>query len=551
MKVLIVGGVAGGATAAARLRRESETVEITILERGDYVSFANCGLPYFIGREITKREHLLLQTPEGFWERYRIKVLTKAEVQKLDPIKKTVTILKNGNHEELTFDKLILSQGAQAIRLPIPGVELPHVFSLRDMNDMDSIDGFINQHQPQSVLVAGAGFIGLEMVEALKHRQIPHVHLVEIGKTPMPLLDPEFGISIEHELQSKGVVFHPGVGLQKIEKDHCTLANGKVLKADFVILSAGVRPELVLAKEAGLKVGDQGGLVVNSYLQTSNPDIFAVGDMVEVQHRVLNKNIRIPLAGPANRQGRIAAKNILYDKKESYGGAIGSSVVKVFSKTAASTGLTEAQARKANIPCKAITIHGRDHAGYYPGATPLHLKLLFNTENHQILGAQAFGDKGVEKRMDVIAAALLGKMTIDQLSEVDLCYAPPFSSANDPVNMACYVAQNSLSGFSPTVSAEEMFAESKNPANIFIIDVRKELEYKSGHVEGSKLIPVDELRDRLDEIPKDKKILVHCQVGFRGHLAARILLQNGFKNVLNVTGGYRSIHLWQQYMDRI
>ncbi len=551
MKVVIIGGVAGGATAAARLRRESESAEIVILERGAYVSFANCGLPYFIGREITHREKLLLQTPEGFWDRYRIKVQTNAEVKNIDTKKKILNLVINGKTESMSYDKLLLSQGALPIKLPIPGAELPHVFSLRDMKDMDLIESFIEKNKPKSVLVAGAGFIGLELVEAFKHRGLTNVHLVEIGKTPMPMLDPEFGIEIEQELQVHGVVFHSGLGLQKIETEKCTLSNGKEISAQFVILAAGVRPELVLAKEAGISFGEQGGLAVNSFLQTSDPDIYGVGDMVEIHHRVLDKNVRVPLAGPANRQGRIAAMNILKGNKVEYKGALGSSVVKVFSKAAASTGLTENQVKRAGIPYKAIAIHGRDHAGYYPGATSLHLKLLFHSQNKKILGAEAFGTKGVEKRIDVIATALLGGLTIDDLSEVDLCYAPPFSSANDPVNMACFVAQNSISGFSPTVTAEEMFGELQKDPSVLILDVRKEEEFKSGHVDGAKLIPVDDLRIKLSELPRDKKILVHCQVGFRGHLAVRILQENGFKNVFNVTGGYRSIQLWQQYMNRI
>jgi rhodanese-related sulfurtransferase len=373
---------------------------------------------------------------------------------------------------------------------------------------------------------------------------------VEIGKTPMPLLDPEFGLSIEHELKAKGVTFHGDLGLQKIENEKCTLSNGIEISAQFVILSAGVRPELVLAKEAGLKLGDQGGLVVNANLQTSDADIYAVGDMVEIQHRILNKTVRVPLAGPANRQGRIAAKNILSEKQEKYNGAIGSSVVKVFSKVAASTGLTELQAKRAQIPYKSITIHGKDHAGYYPGSTALHLKLIFDPQSRRLLGAEAFGDKGVEKRIDVVATALLGNMTVDDLAEIDLCYAPPFGSANDPVNMASYVAQNSVSGFSPTVTAEEMFAEMKANPTTLILDVRNKSEYDQGHVEGATLIPVNELRDKLSELPRDKKILVHCQVGFRGHLASRILQQHGFKNIFNVTGGYRSIQLAQELQGR-
>ncbi len=540
-KILIIGGVAGGATAAARARRSDESAEITILERGGYISFANCGLPYYISGEIKSRSNLILQSPESFFSRYKILVKLHTEAIEINRTDKFVLANTSSGTEKYYYDKLILSQGANPILPDIPGITTENSFTLRDIDDMDKIHDFIDKSAPKTAVVVGGGFIGIEMAEALVERGIK-VSLVEKYKHVMPIADPEFGETIRRTFEEKTVsvvTSDSAVGYNSIEKK-LILESGSELSAEMVLFSIGVRPELDLIKKAGLEIGKTGGVVVNEFMQSSDPDIYVVGDMAEITNRITGDKTRIPLAGPANRQGRIAGDNVCGGKKK-YTGSIGSSVVKVFDKTFAMTGLTEKQAK--NLDAASVTVHPNHHAGYYPGAKQLSLKLTFSNKTGKVLGAQAFGTEGVEKRVDVIATAIVGGLHIEDLEELDLCYAPPFSSANDPVNMASFVSANHKSGFSPTVSVEEFLSKQNSNKSIYVIDVRDPNEYKRGNLPIAVNIPLPELRERLSEIPKDKEIYVHCQVGFRGHLATRILLQSGFRNVFNISGGYKSLEM--------
>ncbi|MBK8397186.1 MAG: FAD-dependent oxidoreductase [Leptospiraceae bacterium] len=536
-RIVIIGGVAGGATAAARARRSDESAEITILERGGYISFANCGLPYYISGDIKSRSNLILQTPESFYSRYKIQVKLNTEATQINRTEKFVL----AGTEKYYYDKLILSQGANPILPEIPGISKENSFTLRDIDDMDKIHNFIDSNSPKTAVVVGGGFIGIEMAEALVERGLK-VSLIEKYKHLMPIADPEFGESIRRAFIEKGVnviTSDAAAGYKPSEKK-IILETGNELSADMILFSIGVRPELELIKQTGLEIGKTGGVIVNEFMQSSDPDIYVVGDMAEITNRITGDKTRIPLAGPANRQGRIAGDNVCGGKKK-YTGSIGSSVVKVFDKVFAMTGLTEKQAK--NLEASSVTVHPNHHAGYYPGAKQLSLKLTFSNKTGKVLGAQAFGSEGVEKRVDVIATAIIGGLHIEDLEELDLCYAPPFSSANDPVNMASFVSSNHKAGFSPTVTVEEFITKQKNDNSIFVIDVRNPDEYKKGNIAGAVNIPLPEMRDRLSEIPKDKEIYVHCQVGFRGHLANRILLQSGFKNVFNISGGYKSLEL--------
>lgn len=540
MKLLIVGGVAGGATAAARARRLSETAEITLLERGPYVSFANCGLPYFLAGDITKRSQLLLQTPEGFEGRYGVNVHLNTEALEIDRTGHRVRAQGPEGEQWFEYDRLILAQGGNPILPPLPGADLPHTFKLWTVPDMDRIHTFLKDNSPKTAVVAGGGFIGLEMAEAFHSRGLK-VTVVELAPQVMVTMDKEFGERAKAHLQSHGISVETGVGLKAVLGDtkEVELSDGRHIGADLVLFSVGVRPELALAKQAGLTLGESGGVLVDETLRTSDPAIWAAGDMVEVTQRVSGRRLRVPLAGPANRQGRIAATNALGASLK-YRGALGTSVVKLIDATAAATGLTEKAARDAGFDVGVAIVHKDHHAGYYPGGKLLTLKLVYDKKTSRVLGAQGFGLEGVDKRIDVVATALAGQLTLDDLADLDLAYAPPYSSANDPLNLAAFVGQNDVSGFSPLVTAEQA-AAAYQPATHLILDVRNLGEYAGGHVPGSLNVPVDELRGRLAEIPKDKTLFVHCKVGFRGHLAARILIENGYKNVFNITGGYLSM----------
>ena len=542
-RLLIVGGVAAGATAAARARRLREDVEITVVERGPYVSYANCGLPYFVSRDIEKRSRLLLQTPEGFASRYRVTVHVRTEAMELDRAGHRLRVRGPEGERWLPYDRLILAQGGNPIAPDLPGSGEPHVFKLWTVPDMDRLDGFITEHGPRSAVVVGGGFIGLEMAEAFRRRGL-ETAVVELAPSVLPVMDPEMGALVERELSANGVTVATGVGLAAIRAADRTveLTDGRRLPADLVLLSVGVRPELGLARQAGLEIGPSGGLLVDDRLRTSDPDVLAAGDMVEVEHRVSGRRVRVPLAGPANRQGRIAATNALGGAMR-YGGALGTSVVKVFAATVGATGLTEAAARAAGLPVGVAVVHKEHHATYYPGAQEIALKLVYDRETSRLLGAQAFGRAGVDKRIDVLATALQGRMTLDDLAELDLAYAPPYSTANDPVNVAAFVAQNDVSGHAPLVTAAGLRAELASAAPPLLLDVRSEAEWGRGHLRGAVNVPLEALRDRLGELPRDRRILLICRSGFRAHLALRILVENGFRDVANVTGGQVSMVL--------
>jgi NADPH-dependent 2,4-dienoyl-CoA reductase/sulfur reductase-like enzyme/rhodanese-related sulfurtransferase len=541
-RLLIIGGVAGGATAAARARRLSETAEITVLERGPYVSYANCGLPYFISRDIQKRSELLLQTPEGFDARYRVKVEVRTEALEIDRAGKRVRAAGPEGERWIPYDKLILAQGGNPIMPPLPGADAPHVFKLWTVPDTDRLDGYIEAEKPRHAVVVGGGFIGLEMAEAFRRRGL-ETTVVELLPTVMGVMDREFGVQVAQELAAHGVQVITGTGVQAVHADRTVeLTDGRRLPADLVLFSVGVRPELTLVKAAGLALGPAGGLLVDDRLQTSDPDIFAAGDMVEVLHRVSGKKVRIPLAGPANRQGRIAATNALGGELR-YGGASGTSVVKVFEATAASTGLTERAAREAGLEVGVAVIHKDHHAGYYPGGRELSLKLVYERKSGRLLGAQAFGHAGVEKRVDVLATALHGRMTLHDLAELDLAYAPPYSSANDPVNLAAFIAENDRSGFSPLLTAAQLKAELAGPKPPLVLDVRTLGEWSRGHLKGARHLPVDDVRWELEQLPRDRRIVLYCRTGFRAHLALRALVENGYRDVANLAGGWLSMRL--------
>lgn len=543
MKILIIGGVAGGATAAARARRISETAEITIVERGPYVSYANCGLPYYVSGDIQKRSRLLLQSPEGFESRYGVKALVETEALEIDRQGRRVRLKGPDGESWIGYDSLILAQGGAPVMPPVPGIDSPNVFRLGTVPDMDRIHSFIEERKPGSAVIAGGGFIGIEMTEAFAKRGLAAT-MVELLPRVMSAMDPEFSGMIERRLHAHGVRVLTGVGVKAIHPAtaEVELTDGARLPGALVLVSVGVRPELTLAKKAGLAIGASGGLLVDEHLRTSDPRIWAAGDMIEVVHKVSGRKVRAPLAGPANRQGRIAASNALGVSMK-YSGALGSSVVKVFDATAAFTGLTETAAREAGGDVGCAIVVKDHHAGYYPGAKELALKLVYDRATARLLGGQAFGEEGVEKRIDALAVALQGKMTLHDLAEIDFAYAPPYSSANDPVNLAAFVGLNDVSGFSPLVTAEEAKRLLTAPPaeRPVVLDVRNLTEHEASHLRGALNVPVDELRFRLEEVPKGRPIIAHCRSGFRSHLAVRILKEKGWTDVRNLTGGYVAI----------
>jgi NADPH-dependent 2,4-dienoyl-CoA reductase/sulfur reductase-like enzyme/rhodanese-related sulfurtransferase len=543
MKLLIVGGVAGGATAAARARRLSEAAEITVLERGPYVSYANCGLPYFVSRDIERRSKLLLQTPEGFESRYGVKVLVETEALEIDRAGRRVRARGPAGESWIPYDSLILAQGGTPVMPAVPGIDAPHVFRMWTVPDMDRVHEFIERTKPATAVIAGGGFIGLEMAEAFVQRGIATT-VVELLPRVMSSMDPEFGGLIAARLEAHGVRVVTGAGVRAVhdEPRAVELDNGARVPADAVLFSVGVRPELGLARQAGLAIGPSGGLQVDEHLRTSDPHIWAAGDMNEIVHKVSGRTVRMPLAGPANRQGRIAASNAL-GMTMRYAGALGSSVVKVFDATAAGTGLTEKAARDAGFDAGSAIVVKDHHAGYYPGAKEIFLKIVYDRKNARLLGAQAFGEAGVEKRIDAAAVALQGRLTLHDLAEVDFAYAPPYGSANDPLNVAAFVGENDISGYSPLVSAAELQSLLAGPAadRPVVLDVRNLNEYEAGHLRGALNIPVDELRFRLEEVPRDKPVVVHCKTSFRSHLALRILKENGWKDVRNLTGSWTAL----------
>lgn len=543
MKVLIIGGVAGGATAAARLRRMNENAEIILFERGDYVSYANCGLPYYIGGTIAERDRLFVQTADGFINRFNIDIRLQSEVIAISPESKTVNV-KNLQTETVyteSYDKLIISTGAEPVKLPIPGIDSPKVFTLRSVPDTDAIKTYIQQHKPKRSVVMGAGFIGLEMAENL-HEAGLEVDIVEMSDQVMAPLDFSMASIVHQHLKEKGInlwLKERITGFETVEdKLNVLLDGGKRIATDMVIPSVGVRPEKQLAESAGLKIGSLGGIWVNEYMQTSDAHIYAVGDAVEIINPVTNMPALIPLAGPANKQARIAADNIVEGNNHTYKGTIGTSIAKVFDLTVAAAGISAKILKRLNIAYVSSYTHSSSHAGYYPASLPLSIKIIFDPKTGQLYGAQAVGFDGVDKRIEMMAQVIQNKGTIYDLTELEQAYAPPFSSAKDPVNIAGFVAENILK--------EKMKAfhwrdtATIDPAKDLLLDVRTVHEYSLNHVDGAVNIPVDELRNRLDEIPTDKRIIVYCAIGLRGYLAYRILTQKGFTNVYNLAGGFKT-----------
>ncbi|MCT4594399.1 MAG: CoA-disulfide reductase [Anaeromicrobium sp.] len=539
-RILIVGGVAGGATAAARLRRLDEQSEIIIFERGEYISFANCGLPYYIGDVIKERSSLLVQTIEGMSKKFNLDIRNFSEVESIDRQNKKIKIknLKSGEVYEEKYDELILSPGASPIKPPIKGIdEAKSLFTLRNMKDTDKIRAYVDENSPKSAVVIGGGFIGVEMAENLHERGVK-VSLVEMMNQIMAPLDFEMASILHSHVKENGVdlILKDGVSEFKNNGTKVVLQSGKEIDADMIILAIGVRPENKLAKDAGLHLGDGGGIKVDEYLRTNDKNIYAIGDAIEVIDYVNKKPTMIPLAWPANRQGRLVADNI-YGKNRKYNGTLGTSVAKVFHMTASTTGNNEKTLEKLGIKYEVAHIHPKSHAGYYPGALPIAFKLTFNPEDGTIYGAQGVGYDGVEKRIDIIATAIKAGLKVEDLQDLELAYAPPYSSAKDPVNMLGYVATNIMEGTLKQIQWYEVDEIIKNGA--MFIDVREELEREMGYIEGTINIPLGELRDHLHELPKDKPIYVTCQVGLRGYLAARVLELNGFKAV-NLDGGYRT-----------
>ena len=542
MNYLIIGGVAGGATVAARLRRMDEKANIILFERGKYVSYANCGLPYYIGDTINNREKLFVQTAKGFTDRFRIDIRTEQEVTAIRPDKKEVEIknLSTGETYTETYDKLVLSPGAEPLRPGIEGIGSKKIFTLRNVPDTDTIKNYVNTENPKRAIVVGGGFIGLEMAENLHDLGI-QVDVVEMANQVMAPLDFSMAAIVHRQLTDKGVGLHLEDGVSRFEEKDggvtVHLRSGKQIATDMVLLSIGVRPETKLAKDAGLAIGERGGIAVNDYMQTSDADIYALGDAVEVRHLVTGQPALIPLAGPANKQGRIVADNIVFGNKKKYPGSIGTSIAKVFDLTVAAAGANAKLLQQNNIPYISSYTHGASHAGYYPGAVPLSIKILFAPENGKLLGAQIVGFNGVDKRIEMLAQVIQRGGTVHDLAELEHAYAPPYSSAKDPVNMAGFVAENILNKRSRIIQWREL---AELPADTIRIDVRTHDEYKLGTIPGFINIPVDELREHLDELPKEKPIVVTCAVGLRGYLAYRILVQNGFKHVRNLSGGYKT-----------
>lgn len=543
MKLIIVGGVAGGASAATRARRLSEQAEILMIERGPDVSFANCGLPYHIGEIIPERSKLLVTTADKLRERFRLDVRTLSEVVNIDRPQKTVSIrdLKTGNTYEETYDKLILAPGASPIQPSFPGSDLPGVFTLRTLDDTDRIKKVVDQGAKRAVIV-GAGFIGLELAENLVHRGVA-VTLVELSKQILGPFDVEMTTPIVTTLQEKGVELLLGQSAESIksvsEGLQVRFSSGEERIASLVILGIGVRPENQLATKAGLETGPRSGIKVNEYLQTSDPDIYAAGDAIETSDFTSGERTQVPLAGPANRQGRIAADNV-FGRQSKYRGTQGTAIVGLFGKAAAMTGLTEKALLRHKRDYRKVYIHPAHHAGYYPGAEAMSLKLLFEPGTGKLLGAQGVGGAGVDKRIDVLAVAIQAGMTVFDLEEMELCYAPQFGSAKDPINMLGFVGAGLVRGDHPQIGWETV---DQTTLKAMLLDVRTPTEFGNGHIPGAINIPVDVLRERLAELDKSKQIVVYCQVGQRGYLATRILLQSGYQ-VMNLSGGYKTYLLY-------
>lgn len=543
MKYIIVGGVAGGATTAARLRRLDEHCEIIMFERGEYISYANCGLPYYVGGTIKERDNLFVQTPVTFGKRFNLEVRNLSEVTAIFPNEKNVEVknLRTGETYLESYDKLVLSPGAEPVKPPLPGINQEGIFTMRNVPDTDRIKKYIDEKRPQHAVVVGAGFIGLEMAENL-HKSGLRVTIVEMAEQVMTPLDYSMAALVHQHLKTKHVEFYLNTAVssfsRKNERIVLTLNTTRTIETDLVVLSIGVRPENKLAKEAGLTIGETGGIWVNGFLQTSNPDIYAVGDAIEFANPIIGKPMITYLAGPANKQGRIAADNIVGGNIRQYKGAINTAIAKVFDLTVASTGVSGKLLGKLNIPHIDSITHSSSHAGYYPGAQPMTIKISFAPDCGRLLGAQAVGYDGVDKRIDLFAEAIRTGATVYDLSEIEHAYAPPYSSAKDPVNIAGMVAENILNGTTKTIWWRRLTEAA--PGELFLLDIRTPDEHQLGTIEGAVNIPLDCLRDNLHLLPKNKKIVAFCGVGLRAHVACRILMQHGFEEVYNLSGGLKT-----------
>lgn len=540
MKVVIVGGVAGGATAATRLRRLDEHAQITVFERSGYISYANCGLPYYIGGVIEDKEELTLQTPESIGKRFRIDMKVHHEVTDINAVKKTVTVcnLDTGKIYEESYDKLILSPGAKPVMPNLPGIENEKIFTLRTVEDTLKIRSFVEEKKPKTAVMVGGGFIGLEVAENLCDLGVK-LTVVQRPKQLMNTLDYDMATLVHNKLRSKGISLKLGgdvIGFEEKEQLQVLLKDDEPISTDMVLMAIGVSPETTLAKKAGLELGIKGAIVVNDKMETSVPDIYAVGDAVQVKHTVTGNNAVISLAGPANKQGRIVADNIC-GLDSHYKGSMGSSVIKLFDMTAASTGLTEKAAKDAGIDYERVVLSPTSHAGYYPGAKVMTMKVVYEKSTLKILGAQIVGYDGVDKRLDVIAIAISAGMKATELKDLDLAYAPPYSSAKDPVNMAGFMIENIESGIVKQFHFDELDKLPKD-GSVTLLDTRTQSEYARGHVDGFINIPVDDLRENIDKLDKSKPVYVMCQSGLRSYISCRILAGEGFDGY-NFSGGYR------------
>ncbi len=550
MKYVIIGAVAGGASTAARLRRLDEHAEIVIFEKGEYISYANCGLPYYIGNVIKDRNALFVQTPASFNQRFNIDVRTMTEVKSINPSSKTITALNQitGKEYEETYDKLVLSPGAEPIRPPLEGISLEGIFTLRNITDTDAIKAFVQQKQVKKAVIIGAGFIGLEMAENLYDLGLK-VSVIEMGNQILAPLDYPMAAFAQQHVRSKGVNLLLNSAVTAFEKNDnklkVLLKDGEQLDADIVILSIGVKPDTKLVVNAGLKIGDAKGIWVNEFLQTSEPDIYAVGDAIEFTNPITNQSMNTYLAGPANKQGRICANNIVLGNVQKYNGEINTAIVKVFDMTVATAGTASKHLTKANIKHIVSTTQNGSHAGYYPGSKQMNIQIAFSPEDGRLLNAQIVGYEGVDKRIDILSSAIKRNSTIYELTEFEHAYAPPYSAAKDPINIAGFVAENILQNRSGVFYWNQIDTIIDNE---ILLDVRTKEEFEEGHILNASNIPIDDLRGRIHEIDKTKNIYLYCLSGSRGYLAQRILKQNEYHNVLNLSGGYQ---LWKTCITEI
>ena len=553
-RYIVVGGVAGGAGVAARLRRLDEAADITVFERGSHISFANCGLPYYAGGIIENREALFVMTPEKFKASLNVTAKVRHEVTAVNPVSKTVTVknLDTGYESTAPYDALVLSPGAFPVRPPIPGIDDAAIYTLRSVSDIDAIKAKIDTPAVTRVAVIGGGFIGLEMAENL-HRRGMQVTIIEALDQVMNVIDYDMAAIVQAEIRSKGVALHLKDGVKAFERRGSELAvclqSGSEVSCDAVILSIGVRPDNKLAKDCGIELAPNGAIKVNEYFATSQKSIYAIGDAIAFKSPLLGADVTIPLAGPANKQARICADNIVYGHKKPYGGIIGTSIAQVFDITAAATGLGEKALQKAGLPYKQAVTHTNHHAGYYPNASMLSIKILYNPENGRLWGAQAVGAHGVDKRIDVLAAYIKKNGTISDLAEFEHAYAPPFASAKDPVNVLGFIAENDRDGLTSIISWRDIPRYTEQ--NAFVLDARTPEEFALGSLPNAVNIPHTALRKRLNEVPKDRPIVITCGLGLRGYLADRILRQNGYTNTVNLSGGFTTYKIVQTEQQKL